>query len=581
MTATLARTVAYDAVKQSVAAELKEFVKREAFVEMFEYVINMGANNAPFIPALVDFTSVWVNSELTKLPLAAFKEANKLSNDFPRTKLAVIYRAYMMTPNSQGYVPVPESSWARVTKPTLSKLEELLKYWDVQVRQSIASMEPTMAQYVNASAATNAAAAFIKFAPIPADGKKGGNLDLEMLKATLDEYNKISKHLQDQQPPLLPPPPPAGAEWIDYAGAQKHVKEDDEKAKKEAEKRPADKNVPLLAKCIEYDKDGKPLDEQDSKVKTGTGPSMVEIPWSSWLVSATGRDMDLEKSLTSAIHTVLHSLHTSVSLVHAPIQFLLNETTKRITAFATRDIAVNELQLPPCAPGAGSKLVKEPTKPNGIKIEIEESHLDMTADRRTRMRGKTTEGANTSTAPTTHSYYVFPDTRLPSWESLLDDNTAVAADRGCRRAIKPMDGKEVMHPFWLIPRMTERDLRTRNEDTKGTQVAVATFNVEFDKIQCGVVTAGCLMNKKTNIAWVVNVPILTNGTAIKKGEELILRVAAPPKKDKEPNAETWKDGAKRAATTEGSGGPKKQKRTDNKATGGTDERKPSVLSIRV
>jgi len=36
MTHKMARTVAYDAVKQSVVAELKEFVTREAFVDMFE-----------------------------------------------------------------------------------------------------------------------------------------------------------------------------------------------------------------------------------------------------------------------------------------------------------------------------------------------------------------------------------------------------------------------------------------------------------------------------------------------------------------------------------------------------------------
>ena len=58
MTGKLARSVAFEAVKQSVAAELKEFVNRETFVDMFECVVNLGANTAPFIPALVDFISV-------------------------------------------------------------------------------------------------------------------------------------------------------------------------------------------------------------------------------------------------------------------------------------------------------------------------------------------------------------------------------------------------------------------------------------------------------------------------------------------------------------------------------------------
>jgi len=578
LTEKAARTVAYDAVKASVAAELKEFVAREAFLDMFEYVMNMGANTAPFIPALVDFTSVWVNSEVTRLPLTAFREANKISNDCPRTKIAIIQRAYMMTPNSQGYVPVPEGCWARVTKAHLQKLEQLLKYWDDELRQFTASMETTIAQHINASAATNAVAAFIKYVPIVADNRKGGNFELEMLKATLVEYAKISKHLKDQQ---LPPPPPPAADWIDYGLAQKHVEEEEEQTKKEAEMRPtADKNVPLLAKCIQYDADGKPLDEQDSKLKNDTAHSVVEIPWSPWLKSAVGQDMDLERSLVSAIQIALHSLHTSVSLVDAPICFQLNEMTKKITAFATRDIGVQELQLPPCAPGAASKLYKDSTKPNGIPIEIEESQVNMSTDRKKRMTVKTSEGADASTTikSTTHTYFVFADTRLPVWESLLD-NTAVAADRRCRRAMKPFDGKEVMHPFWLIPRMTEKDLKVRNEDaagTRGVAQAQGTFNLELDTLQLGVTAMGCLMFKKTNIAWSVKVPIITNSNAIKKGEELILRVAPPPKKDKEPIVETWKNGAKRSAPAEGTVGPKKQKQQKDNA--GSDTHK---LSLRI
>jgi hypothetical protein len=239
------RAVAYDAVKASVAVELKEFVNKESFMDMFEYVMNQGANAAPFIPALVAFMSVWVNSERKRLPLSAFREANKISNEFPRTKLALIQRCYMMNPNNQGYVPVPEATWTKVSKPYLSKLEQFLRYWDVEVRKSMASMETTIVQHANASAATNAANAFIKFVPSSAAQKNGGNFELEMLKATLDDYEKISEHLKDRQLPP-PPPPPADADWIDYDSAKKHAKEEKEKVKKEAEMRPsADKNEPV------------------------------------------------------------------------------------------------------------------------------------------------------------------------------------------------------------------------------------------------------------------------------------------------------------------------------------------------
>ena len=95
MTNKAAMTCAYEAVKQSVAVELQDFVNRESFVDMFDYVMNMGANNAPFIPKLVEFTSIWVNSQKQRLPLTAFREANKIANDYPLTKVAIIQRAYI------------------------------------------------------------------------------------------------------------------------------------------------------------------------------------------------------------------------------------------------------------------------------------------------------------------------------------------------------------------------------------------------------------------------------------------------------------------------------------------------------
>jgi hypothetical protein len=119
----------------------------------------------------------------------------------------------------------------------------------------------------------------------------------------------------------------------------------------------------------------------------------------------------------------------------------------------------------------------------------------MTAERKKRMTTKTPEGANASTTikTTTHTYYVFQDTKLPVWESLLD-NAAVADDRRCRRAMKQLDGKEIMHPFWLLPRLTDKELRARNEDAKGKRGA--QFNLELGTLQVGVCTTGCLMKKK-------------------------------------------------------------------------------------
>jgi hypothetical protein len=71
--ATLSETVAF-ALKNSqerlawaVAFELNECVTRASFVHMFDCVMNMGANTAPFIPKLVTFTRAWENKAAPQL----------------------------------------------------------------------------------------------------------------------------------------------------------------------------------------------------------------------------------------------------------------------------------------------------------------------------------------------------------------------------------------------------------------------------------------------------------------------------------------------------------------------------------
>ena len=58
-TARAARGVAFEAIKSSCKAELRAFTEKEDFVELFEFIVNLGANNADYIPGLVEFLSVW------------------------------------------------------------------------------------------------------------------------------------------------------------------------------------------------------------------------------------------------------------------------------------------------------------------------------------------------------------------------------------------------------------------------------------------------------------------------------------------------------------------------------------------
>ena len=146
--------------------------------------------------------------------------------------------------------------------------------------------------------------------------------------------------------------------------------------------------------------------------------------------------------------------------------------------------------------------------------------------------------------------------------------------------MKELDGKELMHPFWMMPRMTDKELRTRNEEANAKGTPVATFNLEMNRLLFGVVTTGSLMSRKTNITRSVNVPIITNNRPIKQNEELIIQISPPVRKEKEPTKETWKANAKRSAAAAAGGAPKKPKgSSSSSAINGQDD--DGIVKLKV
>ena len=496
-TARAARGVAFEAIKSSCKAELRAFTEKEDFVELFDFIVNLGANNADYIPQLVEFLSVWVDSGKKRLSLSAFKEVNKISIDFPRSKVAVVMRAYWKDPDKQKYCPAPESLWSRVQATHMKKLESLLFYFSITLRDAFSSMETRMAQKLKTEASIGAADAFIAYVPQPGKTAPSMNHEEAMLRVTLDMAEAVVAHLKA---PL--PAPRGGDEWIDYEAVKKKVDEQKAKEKAEAEALAVvtdKKNAPpLQATVIQFDSDGNALDKQSTR-NTGTDKDeVVELPWKAWISSAVGKDMDLERAFMGTVNLIMHGLHSCDQLREAPVRLEYCTTTKKVRSFATRDIEPGELQVPPCAPGSGSKLGNDPNKPNGqpISVIVYNTHTAPEKKRRA-LQGKQPEGVDGATAvtTTTTTYYIYADTKLPQWEYVADPS--ILQGNTPRRAMQPFDGKEVMHPFWLISRMTDKDLKTKNLDV--TPSKKAKFNCEITTIQHGVVTTGLLMTKKQTL----------------------------------------------------------------------------------
>jgi hypothetical protein len=112
----VAARVSFETVKEKVRTQLDMFVDQPDFIDLFEFVVNMGANKNTFIQQLLEFGSNFVDHKTRQLRLQAFQEANKLPLATPRCKIAMLMRAYRKTPN-RGVCPTPEQGWAKCPRP--------------------------------------------------------------------------------------------------------------------------------------------------------------------------------------------------------------------------------------------------------------------------------------------------------------------------------------------------------------------------------------------------------------------------------------------------------------------------------
>jgi hypothetical protein len=87
-------SIVFEEVNAAVRSQLDCLVDEAEFQAIFEFVVNLGAQDNPFIPDLIDFEYRFVDQKQRQLCLQAFAEANKINMHFPRVKIAVLKRAY-------------------------------------------------------------------------------------------------------------------------------------------------------------------------------------------------------------------------------------------------------------------------------------------------------------------------------------------------------------------------------------------------------------------------------------------------------------------------------------------------------
>ena len=157
----VAGEVCFETVREKVRMELDFYVDLLGFIDLFEFVVNMGAEKNSFIPQLREYGSKFVDPKHRQLSLQAFAEVNKVELAYPRVKIAMLMRAYRKPPN-RGWCPPPETMWTSTAKVhSLYKLEAVLRYFQCTCKPAVADMQSLKLATLTANVAVAAAEAFI------------------------------------------------------------------------------------------------------------------------------------------------------------------------------------------------------------------------------------------------------------------------------------------------------------------------------------------------------------------------------------------------------------------------------------
>ena len=94
--------------------------------------------NVAYISELIDFGSRLVDQKKRQLRLGAFSAVNKLDYQLPRSKLAIIKRAYRKPP-VYGFCPSPDLKFVQARWEDKLKLEQLLHYFHATCKAAVAA----------------------------------------------------------------------------------------------------------------------------------------------------------------------------------------------------------------------------------------------------------------------------------------------------------------------------------------------------------------------------------------------------------------------------------------------------------
>ena len=421
-----------------------------------------------------------MNQRKRRLRLGAFNDVNKMCDECPRSKIAVLKRSYRKNPQ-YGFCPSPESYWARMQLENLNNLEHVLHYFHVELQTAMTVVFDGDRKLSFLANVDVAAADAI----IASDEAKQRD---SVLSATYKYFWELSAVAAEKKFSL----PASSRDWINFTGlVQKTQKKD---------ARPA----MIAPKILSFDEaSGTLLERQDKQeVEAADSTAAHTLPWKTWWSSESAAKLGTEVAAANAVVSVLFSIYRHGAFKTAPVEVLYQEGKGYKRVVASRDLAPGELVLAPCVP-KGNKVLATSEHPFRVQVIA-------------------TEGK--ATPATGQVLYINPE-----WIQPKEQQTEQAYVK-----VWEWNGVESMNPFWAVRRLTEVQLAL-----EPAAPDITGFNVELSSHEFTQVTVGCVKNESTSSTWTISLPLMSNSAEIKQGVELILQWM-PTSRLKPQKTRTWK-----------------------------------------
>ena len=520
--------IEFGKIREKLRHIIPTFVDEPEFKEFFEFVINLGAHKAQYIPDLLKFGSRFVNQKHRQLRLHAFAEVNKINMQCPRAKIAAIKRSYRKNP-SYGFCPAPEPKFHKANVASLLHLEELLHYFHQFCHAAVAALG---AEHIQQAFLANVDVAAAEAFCVWPDTRPLKELQGGLLAATWKYYDQLRSAAAASMPTISD----EKYDWIIFKPPREN--------KKATTTAVAETKV--LPKVIEFDNQtGLALSSQDQRgAEKQQAQQFVLLPWRQWHANASpwfGRDDSLMRSALQ----VLYMLHLRQDYGTMPIDILLDDSKNTKFVQATETIPVETLMLAPCVPKAKT-LAKDSIHPWRVPITVAliETVPSAVADsdgssaavadkpKRVRISEKVATPAVVNPLDATPPAAVAARTKrhevvfyvTPEWKSPMPQ-LAENVDDGTVEWT--WLGDESMHPYWTI-----RRLQTSKE--KGL-----IRNMQYKDVTFTCVTVGSMSGSSVVCTYEVTVPFLTNTREVPRNAELILEIEDPKKPEK--RSRNWKD----------------------------------------